>query len=200
MKWRTTTNDDFTEDWMFSHYRYKHSNDKLDTDLFEVRDRGLVKIGGNGRLEFNAIEVLDESEPPTPEVGKGMEELKEVVYTEIGYASMCWSETPTGIFDATKASLAGELIMAAVERYCAAKDAENDNLKRDFLYWKLEAIEKDKQLKELREAYEFPFSEWVSHNDWTYLPSKKLWFNEEDEEYITPMTTNELYQLYLKSK
>lgn len=61
MNWRTATNDDFTEDWMFNHYRYKFSNDKLDTDLFEVRDGALMKIAGTGRLEFNAIEILDES-------------------------------------------------------------------------------------------------------------------------------------------
>jgi hypothetical protein len=26
------------------------------------------------------------------------------------------------------------------------------------------------------------FSEWVSHNDWVYLPSKGYWVNEEQEE------------------
>jgi len=60
MKWRTAINDDFNEDWMFSHYRYKFSNEKLDTDLFEVRDGSLMKICGDGRIEFSSIEILDE--------------------------------------------------------------------------------------------------------------------------------------------
>lgn len=61
MKWRTANEDDFHEDWMFSHYRYKHSNDKLDTDLFEIKDGALQKIGGTGRLSFYSVEILDES-------------------------------------------------------------------------------------------------------------------------------------------
>lgn len=63
MKWRTANEDDFHEDWMFSHYRYKHSNDKLDTDLFEIKDGALQKIGGTGRLSFYSVEILDESAP-----------------------------------------------------------------------------------------------------------------------------------------
>jgi len=65
----------------------------------------------------------------TPVVGKTMEDVREVVFTEIGFASMCWSETPTGIFDASKAEMAGNLIMAAIERYCEAKDAEIERLR-----------------------------------------------------------------------
>lgn len=62
MKWRTATEDDFTEDWMFRHYRYKFSNDKLDTDLFEVKDGLLQKIGGTGTINFSAVEILDEND------------------------------------------------------------------------------------------------------------------------------------------
>jgi len=46
----------------------------------------------------------------------------------------------------------------------------------------------------------FRFAEWASHSDWTYLPNKKKWHNEEDEENITPKTTLELYTLYLQQK
>lgn len=46
----------------------------------------------------------------------------------------------------------------------------------------------------------FEFSEWASHSDWTYLPSKGLWYNEEDEENITPKTRQQLYDLYTQSK
>jgi len=63
MKWTTCTPEVFeNEDWMNCHYRYKFSNVKLDTDLFEVRDGALMKIGGAGRLEFSSIEYLDETE------------------------------------------------------------------------------------------------------------------------------------------
>lgn len=61
MKWRDSTEDDFTEDWMFNHYRYKFSYEKLDTDLFEVKEGCLKKIGGTGVLDFKSIEILDES-------------------------------------------------------------------------------------------------------------------------------------------
>jgi hypothetical protein len=52
---------------------------------------------------------------------------------------------------------------------------------------------------ELKDAT-FSFAEWASHSDWTYLPSKKLWYNEEDEDNITPTTTEELYKLFNQQK
>jgi hypothetical protein len=42
----------------------------------------------------------------------------------------------------------------------------------------------------------FKFGEWASASDWTYLYSKDLWYNEEDEQNITPLNTQELFQLY----
>ena len=50
------------------------------------------------------------------------------------------------------------------------------------------------------EAVEFEFAQWASSSDWTYLPSKKLWYNEEDEENITPKTTPQLYEIFKKIK
>ena len=44
------------------------------------------------------------------------------------------------------------------------------------------------------------FAEWATHNDWVYLPSKQKWYNEEDEENITPLTTPELINEFLKIK
>ena len=46
----------------------------------------------------------------------------------------------------------------------------------------------------------FEFAKWASHSDWTYLPSKELWYNEEDEENITPKTTEQLYSLWQQTK
>jgi hypothetical protein len=45
---------------------------------------------------------------------------------------------------------------------------------------------------------EFLFAQWVSSSDWTYVPSRRLWYNEEDEENITPKTTEQLYELFLQ--
>ena len=43
-------------------------------------------------------------------------------------------------------------------------------------------------------------TEWASSNDWTYLPSKNKWFNEEDEINITPITTEQLINKFKQSK
>jgi len=40
------------------------------------------------------------------------------------------------------------------------------------------------------------FSEWVSHNDWVYLPRKSYWVNEEQEELEQKFTTKELFQQF----
>jgi hypothetical protein len=40
------------------------------------------------------------------------------------------------------------------------------------------------------------FSEWVSHNDWVYLPSKSYWVNEEQEELEENFTTKELFEQF----
>lgn len=43
-------------------------------------------------------------------------------------------------------------------------------------------------------------TEWASSNDWTYLPSKNKWYNEEDEINITPITTEQLMGKFKQSK
>ena len=40
------------------------------------------------------------------------------------------------------------------------------------------------------------FSEWVSDNDWVYLPSKGYWVNEEQEESEQKFTTKELLEQF----
>jgi len=42
------------------------------------------------------------------------------------------------------------------------------------------------------------FSEWVSDNDWVYLPSKGCWVNEEEEESEEKFTTKELFNKFKK--
>lgn len=45
-----------------------------------------------------------------------MEYFRTIVGEAIGEASMCWSETPKGVFDSTRASQIVDRICAAVER------------------------------------------------------------------------------------
>jgi hypothetical protein len=44
----------------------------------------------------------------------------------------------------------------------------------------------------------FEFSQWVSHNDWVYLPSKGYWVNEEQEELEQKLTTKKLFGQFKK--
>lgn len=50
-----------------------------------------------------------------PDESTGFLPLEEAVFQAIGYASMCWSETPTGVFDSTAAKSAGDALIAYVE-------------------------------------------------------------------------------------
>jgi hypothetical protein len=38
----------------------------------------------------------------------------------------------------------------------------------------------------------FEFSQWISHEDWVYLPSKGYWVNEEQEELEQKLSSKEI--------
>jgi len=64
------------------------------------------------------------------------EKLTELVYINLGQASMCWSEIPKGVFDSTKAAELGKEIMDAVEKYIEeAKEPGWNNPLVDYLDW-----------------------------------------------------------------
>jgi hypothetical protein len=44
----------------------------------------------------------------------------------------------------------------------------------------------------------FNFSQWVSHEDWVYLPSKGYWVNEEQEELEQKLSSKEMLNLWFK--
>jgi hypothetical protein len=44
----------------------------------------------------------------------------------------------------------------------------------------------------------FEFSQWISHEDWVYLPSKGYWVNEEQEELEQKFTTKQLFEQFKK--
>jgi hypothetical protein len=54
------------------------------------------------------------------------EKLTELVYINLGRASMCWSEIPKGVFDSTKAAELGEEIMDAIEKYVEVQEEDKE--------------------------------------------------------------------------
>src|SRR6266851_1721416 len=50
-----------------------------------------------------------------------MDKLKEIVFQGLGEASMCWSETPKGVFDSDRAKRVGDEIMQAIEEEMSGK-------------------------------------------------------------------------------
>ena len=45
------------------------------------------------------------------------EQLQKIVFEALGEVSMCWSETPTGVFESTRANEIGNRIMKAFDEY-----------------------------------------------------------------------------------
>ena len=69
------------------------------------------------------------------------EKLTELVYINLGRASMCWSEIPSGVFDSTRAAELGKEIMEAIEKYIEDKEEQKKHIvdimeadERDGLY------------------------------------------------------------------
>lgn len=87
------------------------------------------------------------------------EKLTELVYINVGRASMCWSEIPKGVFDSTRAAELGKEIMDAIEKYVEAQEESKEpgwnNPLVDFLDWEekykkslktLDAQQKEREL------------------------------------------------------
>jgi hypothetical protein len=70
------------------------------------------------------------------------EKLTELVYINLGRASMCWSDIPSGVFDSTKAAELGKEIMEAVEKYVEVQEEDKrpgwNNPLVDYLDWEEE--------------------------------------------------------------
>lgn len=72
-----------------------------------------------------------------------MEKIKQAIYEALGAASMCWSETPKGTFDSTKANEIGEdLIQKLYPELPQKEETFMDRLikERDELHDKLEKL------------------------------------------------------------
>lgn len=46
-----------------------------------------------------------------------MEALKEKIFTALGSASMCWSETPMGVFDSNNCLEIGNKLIEDIKQY-----------------------------------------------------------------------------------
>ena len=44
-------------------------------------------------------------------------EIKTIVFESIGHASMCWHETPSGVFDSEEATKVGDNLLSKVNDY-----------------------------------------------------------------------------------
>ena len=86
------------------------------------------------------------------------EKLTELVYINLGRASMCWSEIPKGVFDSTRAAELGEEIMKAINEYVEEdKEPGWNNPLVDFLDWeekynKESEWQRRKRLEAMKEA------------------------------------------------
>lgn len=57
---------------------------------------------------------------------KTAEELKKIVFEALGEASMCWSETPKGVFESTRAEEIGNRVMEAIKEYTSHPTLPSD--------------------------------------------------------------------------
>lgn len=76
------------------------------------------------------------------------EKLTELVYINLGRASMCWSDIPSGVFDSTKAAELGKEIMDAIEKYVEEDKEEQKKHIVDIM----EADERDGLYREEKES------------------------------------------------
>jgi hypothetical protein len=82
-------------------------------------------------------------------------------------------------------------------------DFWKNNAEEDYLKVPLSVLryisELERQQERSYSEQEFLcFSEWVSSEDWVYLPSKGYWVNEEQEELEQKFTTKQLFEQFKK--
>ena len=68
-------------------------------------------------------------------------EIKTIVFESIGHASMCWHETPSGVFDSEEATKVGDNLLSKVNDYVSLqvkshleKQAEYIKSKADYSF------------------------------------------------------------------
>lgn len=61
------------------------------------------------------------------------EEFKTVLFEALGQVSMCWSETPKGVFESNEVVKIGNELLSEIE----AKDKEIKELKKQIKQWEI---------------------------------------------------------------
>ena len=72
----------------------------------------------------------------------------------------------------------------------------NTNIQNSFIAGAQWQQEQDKNKYSEEEMFEF--SQWISHEDWVYLPSKDYWVNEEQEELEQKLSSKEILNLWFE--
>lgn len=62
--------------------------------------------------------------------GQDPKTLEEAVYVALGAASMCWTETPQGVFDSERASMVGQNLLRAIEELSHREVPDSANTDR----------------------------------------------------------------------
>jgi hypothetical protein len=86
------------------------------------------------------------------------------------------------------------------------KAAETNSEKHHYAFgqqsefYQIGFIEGVKWQQERRYSEEdmFEFSQWISHEDWVYLPSKGYWVNEEQEELEQKLNSKEILNMWFE--
>jgi hypothetical protein len=106
------------------------------------------------------------------------EKLTELVYINLGRASMCWSDIPSGTFDSTKAADLGKEIMEAVEKYVEAQEETpgwsdpmldylnwEENYNKESEWQRRKRLEAMKEAKQKEESYTRSLKELVRQKE-----------------------------------
>ena len=126
------------------------------------------------------------------------EKLTELVYINLGRASMCWSEIPRGVFDSTKAAELGQEIMDAIEKYVEEdKEPGGSGSLADYLK---DEIAKYKDVPTVAVNKE---SEWQKRRRLEAMKTAVVsdtpvssWMNEYREEYYALLTSGMMFEFY----
>jgi hypothetical protein len=82
-----------------------------------------------------------------------------------------------------------ETLEEAAEKYWS-KQPYNEDAFIEGAKWQQERMYSEEDM--------FEFSQWISHEDWVYLPSKGYWVNEEQEELEQKLSSKEILNMWFE--
>jgi hypothetical protein len=84
------------------------------------------------------------------------------------------------------------------KKYAVNKRNKKNLTNREFDLCQKDFIEGAKWQAERMYSEALEFAQWISHNDWVYLPSKNYWVNEEQEELEQKLSSEQILELWFK--